>query len=456
MSDNAGSTSPQTEPPAPQPAPQASATPSPAHASTPIMGLSPRSFTLLLLLLVYISNYADRQILNVLAVQIMEDLQIGKTAFGFLSGLSFALFYATLGIPIAILADRFSRKWILIASMAVWSVMTALCGVAQGFWQLALARIGVGVGEAGGSPPSHSMISDLYAAKERATALAVYSLGVPIGTGLGNLVGGQIGGPYGWRTAFLVLAVPGLLLALFMAFRFREPQRGQIDGGVDHKEAAPDLWEVARFMRSQKSLVHTIIGATLITAVGYGGLTFTAAFLQYSHGMTLSSVANYLALQTGIVAAIGTFLGGYLADVMSRRNLGWSAWVVTAAVVISTPFSIIMYLSDNTTVVLWLMTVSILVSGLYLAPTFALVQNLVGVRMRATASALLLFTINLVGLGAGPLVVGIMADALTPVFDKDAIRYALFLFSAFGLWGAWHFWIAPRTLKDDLARAAMA
>lgn len=417
--------------------------------------VSAKTFTLLLLLVVYISNYADRQILNIMQVQIMEDLKIGNAAFGFLSGLSFALFYATLGIPIAMLADRFSRKWILIGSMVVWSVMTTLCGFAQGFWQLAAARVGVGVGEAGGSPPSHSMISDLYSVTQRGTALAIYALGVPLGTALGNIVGGQVGGEWGWRAAFYVLGVPGLLLGLYFAFAFKEPPRGHADG-VEAGGAAPGLREVARFMLSQKSLVHTIIGATLITAVGYGGLAFTAKFLQFSHAMTLPQVANYLALQTGIVAAIGTFMGGYLADVLARRNLGWSAWVVTAAIVFSIPFSIGVYLSNDRPTVLWLMTVTILVGGLYLAPTFALVQNLVGVRMRATASALLLFVINLVGLGVGPLAVGLIADAFVPIFDKDAVRYALFIFSILGLWGAWHYWIAPRTLKEDLERAAAA
>lgn len=441
MSETTGSASPEPQTAAVQPA-------------KPLV--SPRSFALLLLLAVYISNYADRQILNVLAVQIMDDLKIGNAAFGFLSGLSFAVFYATLGIPIALLADRMSRKRILIASMVVWSVMTTVCGMAQGFWQLAIARIGVGVGEAGGSPPSHSMISDLFSLKERGTALAIFSLGVPLGTALGNLVGGQIGEAWGWRAAFYVLGIPGLLLALYIAYAFKEPARGHSDGGINTDEAAPSLATVARFMLSQKSLVHTIIGATLITAVGYGGLSFTAKFLQYSHGMKLTEVANYLALQTGITAAIGTFMGGYLADVMSRRNLGWSAWVVTAAIVFSVPFTIAVYLLNDRAAVLWLMTITILVSGLYLAPTFALVQNLVGVRMRATAAALLLFVINLLGLGAGPLAVGIIADLLVPIFDKDAVRYALFIFSAFGLWGAWHYWVAPRTLKEDLARAAAA
>lgn len=428
----------------------------PAAAAQEHPLFSARTFTLVLLLVVYISNYADRQILNILQVQIMDELKIGNAAFGFLSGLSFALFYATLGIPLAMLADRFSRKWILIASMSVWSIMTTLCGVAQGFWQLALFRIGVGVGEAGGSPPSHSMISDLYPVAQRGTALAIYALGVPLGTALGNLVGGYIGGGLGWRVAFYVLGLPGLLLALYFAFAFKEPERGHADGGLDTTGKAPSLGEVARFMFSQRSLVHAIAGATLITAVGYGGLAFTSKFLQFSHGMTVQQVGAYLALQTGVVAAIGTFAGGFLGDVLARRNLGWSAWIVTAAIAISAPFTIAVYLLSDTTLVLWLMTITILVGGVYLAPTFALVQNLVGVRMRATASALLLFVINLVGLGLGPLVVGLIADAFTPIFDKDAVRYALFIFSVLGLWGAWHYWIAPRTLKEDLERAAKA
>jgi MFS family permease len=154
------------------------------------------------------------------------------------------------------------------------------------------------------------------------------------------------------------------------------------------------------------------------------------------------------------VSAIGTFMGGYLADTLGRRNLGWSAWVVTAAIVVSLPFSLVVYLSNDKATVLWTMTVTILVGGMYLAPTFSLVQNLVGIRMRATAAALLLFVINLFGLGLGPLVVGIIADLFTPIFKQDAIRYALFVFSILALWGAWHYWIAPRTLKEDLERAA--
>lgn len=415
-----------------------------------------RRYVLLLLLVVYISNYADRQIVNVLAVQIMGDLQISKTAFGFLSGLAFALFYATLGIPLAMLADRTSRKWILTISLVIWSVMTTFCGMAGSFWQLAVARIGVGVGEAGGSPPSHSMISDLFPAVQRGTALAVYSLGVPLGTFLGSIVGGQIGAAWGWRSAFYVLGVPGLVLALVVAFTLREPPRGHSDAAQAEGQKAPSLSEVARFMLSQRSLVHTIIGATLITAVGYGSLTWVAAFLQYSHGMDLKTVSTYLALLTGIVAGAGTFLGGYLADILAKRNIGWSAWVVTAAILLVAPFGAAVFLINDTPTVLWLFALPTLVGGLYLAPTFALTQNLVGVRMRSTAAALLLFVINLIGLGLGPLIVGMLSDLLQPIFDKDAVRYALFIFSILNLWAAYHYWIAPKTLKADLERALTA
>src|SRR6185436_11907368 len=285
--------------------------------------MSARNFALVLLLIVYISNYADRQILNVLAKQIIEDLQISKTGFGFLSGLAFALFYATLGIPIAVLADRVSRKWILVVSLGVWSIMTTACGFAANFWQLAIARVGVGVGEAGGSPPSHSMISDLFPAASRGTALAIYSLGVPVGIALGNIVGGLVGAAWGWRAAFYVLGIPGALLAAYVAYALREPPRGHSDGGIKEGEKAPPLSDVARFMWSQRSLRHGIIGATLITTVGYGGVTWFAAFLQYSHGMTLASVATYLAWQTGVSAAIGTFFGGFLADRFAKRHVGW-------------------------------------------------------------------------------------------------------------------------------------
>ncbi|MBI1213251.1 MAG: MFS transporter [Alphaproteobacteria bacterium] len=435
--------------------PEVAPTPAPQPAADAAVN-STRYFALGLLLVVYISNYADRQILNVLAVQIMGDLHINKTEFGFLSGLAFALFYATLGIPIAVLADRVSRKWILVVSLSVWSVMTTACGLAANFWQLAISRVLVGVGEAGGSPPSHSMISDLFPASNRGTALAVYSLGVPVGIALGNIVGGLVGAGLGWRAAFFFLGIPGAALAGYIAYALREPPRGHTDGGIKEGEKVPSLNEVARFMWSQLSLRHTVIGATLITAVGYGSVTWTAAFLQYSHGMSLPAVATYLAWQTGVTAAIGTFLGGFLADRLAKRHIGWSAWVVTGGVVFSIPFSFIVYLSNDTSLVLWTMTATILVGGTYLAPTFALVQNLVGVRMRATAAAILLFVINLIGLGAGPLIVGAMADLLDSVFAKDAVRYSLFIFSALGLWGAWHYYIAPRTLKQDLERAAAA
>lgn len=415
-----------------------------------------RRYVLLLLLAVYISNYADRQIVNVLGKQIIDDLHISNTAFGALSGLMFGVLYATLGIPLAMLADRTSRKWVLTVSIVVWSVMTSLCGAATSFLQLALARIGVGVGEAGGSPPSHSMISDLFPASQRGTALAVYSLGVPFGVFVGSIVGGQIGAAFGWRAAFYVLGVPGLILAVLVAITLREPPRGQSDAAQLDGQKAPPLMDVARFMLSQKSLVKTIIGAAMITAVGYGSLAWIAVFLQNSHGMDLKEASAYLGLLNGIVAGIGTFLGGYLADILAKRNIGWSTWVVTAAILLVAPFGAAVFIIDDKATVLWLLALPALVGGLYLAPTFALIQNLVGVRMRSTAAALMLFVINLVGLGLGPLLVGVLSDVLKPAFAEHAERYALLIFSALNIWGAYYYWIAPKTLKADLERALTA
>ncbi len=414
---------------------------------------STRNFVLFLLLIVYISNYADRQILNVLQVPIMKELGITNTGWGLLAGTTFAVFYATLGIPIAMLADRVSRKWILTLSLIAWSAMTTVCGLAGTVTQLVSFRIGVGVGEAGGSPPSHSMIADLFPQGQRATALAIYALGVPLGASLGSLIGGYVGGWLGWRAAFFVLGVPGLILAFLVARYLREPPRGHSDGAAGSGKASGVI-KVARFMLSQRSLVHTIAGATLMTMTGYAGLAFFSKFLVDSHHLTQSQVGLYQALLTGVAGTIGTFAGGYLADVFSKRDIRWNTRVVTVAIILAAPFALAAYLLSDTKIVLWLLPVVSLVGGLYLGPTFTVTQNLVGVNMRSTASALLLFVINFIGYGLGPLIVGKVSDLLIPIAGTEAVRYALLLFSSLNLWAAWHYWVAPRTLQADLDRAA--
>lgn len=247
-------------------------------------------YVLLLLLAVYISNYADRMILSVLMPAIKAEFQVSDAALGFLAGTAFAIFYATLGVPIAIWADRGNRKTIISLAVAIWSVMTAVCGLAQNFWQFALARVGVGVGEAGGSPPSHSIISDLFGPKLRATALGIFALGVPFGLFVGLYGGAHIAATYGLRTTFYVLGIPGLILALLVMFTIREPKRGASDGHA-YTGDAPPLMTTVRHMLTQTSLVHVFIGATITTLVGYAGVQWWPTFVMRSHGLSMTDLS---------------------------------------------------------------------------------------------------------------------------------------------------------------------
>ena len=417
-------------------------------------GLGYRIYALVLLLLVYVSNYADRQILGILTEPIKKEFGVGDTEMGILGGVAFAVFYATLGVPIAVLADRWNRRNIIVGATVIWSAMTAVCGMAGSYLQLLVARIGVGVGEAGGSPPAHSIISDLFPRHQRASALAVYSLGVPFGLVVGLYLGGMISATHGWRAAFLALGAPGIVLALLVLFTLREPQRGQADGVAEGE--APRLMDVVRFMWSQRSLRHVIAGATLTTLVGYAGVNWWPPFLIRSHGLSVSDVGLFLALVFGLASAIGTFGGGVLADRLSRRDAKWGSWVVAFALLIAFPFAIAMYLTDDSATVFMLIIVPGLVGALYLAPTFAMVQNLVGVRMRATAAAILLFIINLVGMGLGPTLAGFLSDMLRETHGEHSLRYALLAITFINLWAIAHYLLAGPRLAADYRRAVDA
>jgi predicted MFS family arabinose efflux permease len=408
-------------------------------------------YILLLLLVVYISNYADRMILSVLMPYIKAEFQVSDAALGFLAGTAFAVFYATLGVPIAIWADRGNRKTIIAVSVAIWSAMTAVCGLAGNYWQFALARVGVGVGEAGGSPPSHAIISDLFGPKTRATALGIFALGVPFGLFVGLYGGALVAAEYGWRMAFFVLGIPGLALALLVMFTIREPKRGASDG-VTHAGEAPSLMTTVRHMLSQKSLVHVFIGATLTTLVGYAGVQWWPTFVMRSHGLSMTDLSLFLALVFGVAGGLGTFLGGYIADQFSKRDMKWMPRIVTIATVVGLPFGFAIYLTESSWVVFALIGVPAALGSVYLPPTYAMTQGLVEVRMRTVASALLLFVINLIGMGLGPLLAGLISDALAPAYGKDSLKYALMILTLFNIWAAVHYWIAGRYFEADFKR----
>jgi predicted MFS family arabinose efflux permease len=411
-----------------------------------------RHYALFMLVLVYTLNFIDRNILATLLESIKLELGVSDQLLGLLAGFTFALFYATLGIPIASWADRANRRNIIAWAVAVWSGMTALCGVAQNFTQLALARIGVGIGEAGCSPPAHSLIADYYPPEQRATALGIYSLGIPFGIMFGFFVGGWINELYGWRSAFFVVGIPGILLALLFRFTVWEPPRGASEARIA-ADARPTLMETCRFLSKRRSFIHLAIGAGLAAFVGYGVITFFPAFLIRSHGMESGAVGTWLGLILGIPGGIGIFLGGYCADRFGAHDPRWKLWTVTVTGLVSVPLAVAVYLAETATAALWLFALPIMLSNFYQATTFAQTQSLVGLRMRSVASAILLLIINLIGLGLGPWAVGLLSDLLRPAYGNESLRYALLFISLLGVWSAAHYFRAGQLLPADLQRA---
>lgn len=418
-----------------------------------------RKYALGILLVGYIINFIDRSILSLLLEPIKIDLVLTDSQLGFLGGLAFAVFYTFLGIPIAALADRRSRVKILAVSMVIWSAMTAICGLANNFLTLLLARIGVGIGEAGASPPSHSLISDYFPIETRATALSIYALGIPLGTMIGNFVGGWGADTIGWRYTFFLVGVPGIIFALIVWFTLREPPRGMSDIKLSQRSKTPiktapppPIKTVFKLLWSKTSFRHLAFAAGLHAFVSYGAGTWNAPFFIRIHEMSLTDIGSILALVAG-VGAIGTFFGGYISDKLSDRtdDKRWYFWVPGIATLVMVPFQLIAYLYGGMwAVVASLMIVAILGSA-YLGPSFAMTQALVSLRMRAVASAILLFVLNLIGMGLGPYLVGVLSDILTPDFGIYSIRYAMCAAVLVNVWAAFHYFIGARTMRGDLA-----
>ncbi len=412
-------------------------------------------YALGLLTVVYVINFVDRQILAILLQSIKRDLDLSDLQLGLLSGTAFGLFYATLGVPIARLADVFPRKGVIAICLMIWSGMTALCGVATSFAMLLLFRIGVGVGEAGGSPPAHSMISDYFPPERRATALGIFSLGVPLGILVGFMAGGWLDETLGWRTAFMVVGLPGVLLAGVVALTLKEPPRGHWEG-TSQDAVAPPAAEVVRFLWRSRTFRHVSLGSALYAFVGYSVVTWAPAFLIRSHGMTTGEIGTWLALIFGIGGGFGTVLGGVFADRWARTDVKGRAWVPCLAQIVGFPFAFFIYTTDNTVLALLLLCAPATFGLMYQAPAFAITQSLATPKMRATAAAVLLFVVNIIGLAVGPAATGALSDALEPRFGDDALRYALLCVSLVLAWSAFHFWRAANTLEADLEYVRLA
>ncbi|MFK7865073.1 MAG: spinster family MFS transporter [Pseudohongiellaceae bacterium] len=413
-----------------------------------------RYLVLGILTTVYISNFVDRQVINILASYIIEDLQLTDGQFGMLSGLAFALIYTSLGIPIARLADISNRRNIIAISVGIWSVMTALCGAANNFTQLFMARFGVGIGEAGGSPPAHSIVSDIFPANQRATALSIYSFGV-----YGGILVGTVGGAYlvqyfDWRTAFVVVGLPGILLALVVRFVIKEPPRGLAEKRND--AAPPGFFKVMGFLWDRKSFRHLSFACALHAFVTYGMGNFMPLFLGRVHGMPILDVGLYYGLIAGIGGLAGTFFGGWMSDRMSNKtgDKTWYVWIPFISTVLAIPLALITFLvmpSGYSAAFFYLLPV--FCGGWYLAPCLASTHFLVGIRMRAMGSAVLLFMLNLIGLGLGPWFTGLFSDWLTPAYGDDALRYAMSITVLVNIWCAAHYYWSAKTIRADFERA---
>ena len=409
-----------------------------------------RQYVLGILLVVYVFNFIDRQILSILLEPIRKDLLLSDTQLGFLSGVAFAIFYACFGIPIARIADRSSRVNVISWSLAAWSVMTALCGLALNFWQLMLGRIGVAVGEAGASPASHSLISDYFAPETRATAMGIYALGVPIGTLIGLLAGGWLVHFFDWRTAFIVVGLPGVLMAIIVRMTVKEPPRGNSEVIIKEKQAPVPLREAIIYLWARPSFRHVVLAVAFHALVSYGYNGWLPAFFARSYGMSSAEIGSWLAPLIGIFAGLGTFSGGYISDYFAKRDRRWYVWVPALTLAISVPFFLLAFMSDDKYTTLALLIVPLYFNYVYLGPTFALIQSLAEVRMRAMASAILLFVISLIGLGLGPFLVGVLSDYLKPEYGEESLRIALMFVFLFNIWSGIHYYIAGLTLRADL------
>jgi MFS family permease len=399
-------------------------------------------------------NVIDRSQVLAASVQAIK-AEFGASDFqmGMLSGLPFALFYSLMGIPIAAWADRSNRRNVLVVAVATWSAMTALFGTAVNFTMLFLTRIGTAIGEAGGSPPSHSLISDYFPKARRGTAFAIYALAVPVGTSIGAFVGGWGNQNLGWRNTFIAIGLPGILLALIVFLTVKEPPRGMSDGaaGRGSTQKIPGMMEVLKFLWLRPSFRHLSLACALYSVVWYASGAFNNAFLQRSHGMNVAEAGYWISVLAAI-AGLGTFLGGYLSDRLSSRtnDRRWYMWVPGVATLICVPFQFLAYLSPNLAVTLPSFVGLMLMAAVFFGPSFAMTQALATLRMRSVATSLLLFIQTLIGNGLGPSVTGLISDWLAPSFQVDSLRYALVIIGVVNFWAAIHYMVGARSLRSDL------
>ena len=438
----------------------------PTAAGSPAMPFSKAytRYAMWLLLGIYIVNFLDRQVVNILAEPIKNDLGLADWQLGLMSGLAFAVFYTFLGIPIARLAERKNRAFIIGGAVAAWSGFTALCATAGNFWQLIAYRIGVGVGEAGCTPPAHSLIVDYIPKEKRASALAFYSMGTPIGGLLGLVMGGIVADAYGWRAAFLVAGVPGLLFAALAFFTLKEPRRVMASHAAGIAVASATFTQTMAYLTKRKTFWFIAFAAAIKAFIGYGHAPFTASFFLRNHTAEIAGLADdfglksvgFLGLALGLISgtagAIGSWVGGWIADKYGKHDL--RAYMVAPAIasLVTIPVYIFALSIESAGTALFVLAINAFLGTLWYGPVYGTGQSVVPPHMRATAAAILLFIINLIGLGLGPLAVGMLSDWFNKglgLGPAQGVRWALISASLFGLIAFACFWTARKTIREE-------
>lgn len=423
-----------------------------AAANTPYADSRYRCYVLAVLTVVYAFNFIDRQLLVILQEPVKADLGLSDTQLGLLTGFAFAVFYVICGIPIARWADRSVRRSIIALSLAVWSFMTAISGLTQNFVQLLLARMGVGVGEAGGSPPAHSMISDIFNPEFRATALSIYSVGIYIGILFGFMLGGWIAEYFGWRLAFVVVGLPGIALALLVRFTVREPIRGWSEGNSRDVAPAPPLANVLRLLWSKRSFRFLATAASLNAFLIYGIGNWLPSYFLRTYDIGIGELGTWLALSSGFAGGLGSFFGGWAADRFGVKDRRWYLWMPAVLVLILVPVLYVMIAHDSLYLCLVLTAPFYFLTAAYLGPALAISHSLVQQRMRALTSAILFFVINLIGMGLGPLSIGILSDALAGGGSEAPLGTAMLTIGlSVALATSLTFALAARDVRGDIA-----
>jgi MFS family permease len=408
-------------------------------------------YVLGVLILIGIFNYIDRQSLAILQIPIKRELGLSDTQLGALTGLAFAFLYTSMALPIARLADRSNRTLLLATALGVWSLMTAASGLAIGMLTLAMTRMGVALGEAGCAPTTHSLISDYFPRGQRATAIGMWTLTFPIGTMLGFVAGGWLTTAFGWREAFAVLGFSGLALVPLVLLTVREPKRGAMDVSFVASEQ-PSWMSAIRTLWSLRAFRHATFAGALVDYTLYATLNWNAPFYNRVFGLSMNEIAAHLALLSGLGGGLGVYLGGALADRFGRRDARWYMWVPAIAALAAVPVMMVQYFTTVPRLSLLAGFLPALCLSSFLAPLVATGQMLVPATLRAFTSAVLALVVNIVGLGLGPLVTGMLSDLLVARYGvgNDSLRYAIAASAIAALWGAAHFMRAAMFIRDEV------